>query len=41
MLYEVITKTTMLNVLNGSYVPTYGSVKVNGIDINAERNQIV
>lgn len=33
-------KSTMLNVLNGNYKPTYGKVTLNGIDIHKEQNKI-
>ncbi len=33
-------KSTCLNVLNGNYTPTYGSVTINGFDIHRERNKI-
>jgi len=33
-------KSTLLNVLNGNYTPTYGSVKINGIDIHQTPDKI-
>jgi ABC-type multidrug transport system ATPase subunit len=33
-------KSTLLNVLNGNYVPTYGKVTINGIDIHHQANMI-
>lgn len=33
-------KSTLLNVLNGNYAPTSGSVAINGIDIHREKDQI-
>lgn len=33
-------KSTLLNVLNGNYTPTYGSVKINGIDIHKDPKSI-
>ncbi|HQB76889.1 MAG TPA: ATP-binding cassette domain-containing protein [Tenuifilaceae bacterium] len=33
-------KSTLLNVLNGAETPTSGYVKVNGVDIHAERDKI-
>jgi len=33
-------KSTCLNVLNGNYLPTYGKITLNGIDIHREKDQI-
>ncbi len=33
-------KSTCLNILNGNYTPTFGSIKINGIDIHREKNKI-
>ncbi|MCB0760386.1 MAG: ATP-binding cassette domain-containing protein [Flavobacteriales bacterium] len=33
-------KSTLLNVLNGNYIPTFGKVTINGIDIHHEADQI-
>jgi ABC-type multidrug transport system ATPase subunit len=33
-------KSTMLNVLNGNYTPTTGTVTINGIDINKNEDEI-
>ncbi len=33
-------KSTLLNVLNGNYKPTFGSVKINGIDIHNRPKEI-
>lgn len=33
-------KSTMLNVLNGNYTPTSGTITINGFDINAEKDEI-
>lgn len=33
-------KSTMLNVLNGNYIPTTGKVTINGFDINKDKKQI-
>lgn len=33
-------KSTLLNILNGNYVPTYGDVTINGIDIHHESEKI-
>ncbi|NQX92495.1 MAG: ATP-binding cassette domain-containing protein, partial [Flavobacteriales bacterium] len=33
-------KSTLLNVLNGNYVPTYGQVTINGVDIHKDGSQI-
>ncbi len=33
-------KSTLLNVLNGNYTPTFGSVKINGIDIHKNPKDI-
>jgi len=33
-------KSTLLNVLNGNYAPTFGSVKINGIDIHNKPEDI-
>jgi len=33
-------KSTLLNVLNGNYIPTYGKVTINGVDIHLESNKI-
>ena len=33
-------KSTMLNVLNGNYTPTTGSITINGIDINKDKEQV-
>jgi len=33
-------KSTMLNILNGNYAPTFGKVTINGVDIHHERNKI-
>jgi len=33
-------KSTLLNVLNGNYEPTFGSVKINGIDIHKNAKDI-
>lgn len=33
-------KSTLLNVLNGNYTPTYGTVKINGIDIHRQADEI-
>ncbi len=35
-----VGKSTLLNVLNGNDVPTEGSVRINGIDINKEKEKI-
>ncbi len=33
-------KTTLLNTLNGNLIPSAGSVRINGIDIHAEKKRI-
>ena len=33
-------KSTCLNVLNGNYLPTYGKITLNGIDIHREKDKI-
>ena len=33
-------KSTLLNVLNGNYTPTFGNVKINGIDIHKNAKDI-
>lgn len=33
-------KSTLLNVLNGNYVPTEGAITINGIDINDPKSRI-
>lgn len=33
-------KSTLLNVLNGNYSPSFGTVKINGIDIHLEKEKI-
>ncbi len=33
-------KSTLLNVLNGNEIPSGGAVKINGINIHSQRNQI-
>ncbi len=33
-------KSTLLNVLNGSYKPSFGTVKINGVDIHNEKDKI-
>lgn len=33
-------KSTLLNVLNGNYLPTYGEVTINGIDIHHDSDKI-
>jgi ABC-type multidrug transport system ATPase subunit len=33
-------KSTCLNVLNGNYVPSYGKITLNGIDIHHEKDKI-
>lgn len=33
-------KSTLLNVLNGNLVPTFGSVKINGIDVHHESDNL-
>lgn len=33
-------KSTMLNLLNGNYIPTFGKVTINGIDIHHEKERI-
>ena len=33
-------KSTMLNVLNGNYTPTTGSITINGYDIHKNKNEI-
>ncbi len=33
-------KSTLLNVLNGNYTPTFGNVRINGIDIHQNASEI-
>jgi ABC transport system ATP-binding/permease protein len=33
-------KSTFLNVLNGNYAPTLGSVKINGVDLHREKEKL-
>jgi ABC-type multidrug transport system ATPase subunit len=33
-------KSTFLNVLNGNYTPTFGSVTINGVDIHRQRENL-
>lgn len=33
-------KSTLLNVLNGNYIPTYGRVTINAIDIHKQKNDV-
>ncbi len=33
-------KSTLLNVLNGNYIPTYGRITINGFDIHDPKNNI-
>jgi len=33
-------KSTLLNVLNGNYTPTFGSVTLNGYDIHRQQDQV-
>jgi ABC-type multidrug transport system ATPase subunit len=33
-------KSTFLNVLNGNYTPTFGSVTINGVDLHREKDRL-
>lgn len=33
-------KSTFLNVLNGNYTPTFGSVTINGVDLHREKDKL-
>ena len=35
-----VGKSTLLNVLNGSYVPSQGKVTINGVDIHKEKGKV-